>query len=140
MVEMGEAQAESKPMLAGLHLYLPDADSAYARAMASGGKSLYAVQDMEYRDREGGVADPSGNHWYIGTHKGGGHYAPPGFRTVTAGFRGVGLANFLSFLRKGFGAAQGHAHRRLDGDVEAQDHGLSAANPRPRARQSDPAC
>jgi PhnB protein len=106
MVEMGEAQGEWRPMTAGLHLYVPDVEAVYARAIAAGGKPLYPVKDMEYGDREGGVADPSGNDWYIGTHKAGkaGQYAPDGLRSVTAGFRVAGLAEFVGFLRKGFAA------------------------------------
>ena len=104
MLEMGEAQGEWQPMLAGLHLYVPDVDAVYARAIAAGGKSLYAVKAMNYGDREGGVEDPSGNQWYIGTHQGGGHYAPEGLRAVTAGFRVAGLAEFVKFLRKAFAA------------------------------------
>lgn len=105
MVEMGEAQGEKTSVLvAGLHLYVPDVDAVYARAVGAGGKALYAVQDMEYGDREGGVEAPAGIQWYIGTHQGGGHYAPAGMRSLTSGFRVAGLAEFVGFLRKAFGA------------------------------------
>jgi PhnB protein len=50
-----------------LHLYVPDADAAYARAMAAGARALAEPQDMPYGDRHGGVEDPSGNHWWIAT-------------------------------------------------------------------------
>jgi PhnB protein len=68
MVEMGEASGEWRAMVAGLHLYVKDADETYARAIKAGGVSLYEPQDMDYGDREGGVTDPSGNQWYIATH------------------------------------------------------------------------
>lgn len=52
-----------------LHLYVPDADASYARAMAAGAKSLIAPTDMPYGDREADVTDPFGNNWYIGTRQ-----------------------------------------------------------------------
>jgi PhnB protein len=105
MVEMGEAQgANARSMVAGLHLYVPNADEVYARAIAAGGKSLYAPKDMDYGDHEGRVSDPSGNQWYIGTHKSGDHYAPSGFRSVTSGFSVRGTGEFLGFLEKAFAA------------------------------------
>ena len=117
MLEMGEAGGEWRPMLAGLHLYVPDVDGTYARAIAAGGKSLYAVKDMEYGDREGGVTDPSGNDWYIGTRQGGGHYAPEGFRSVTSGVRVAGLKEFLAFARKAFAAKVAEEDKNASGVV-----------------------
>jgi uncharacterized glyoxalase superfamily protein PhnB len=102
MVEMGEASGEWRSMVAGLHLYVKDADETCARAIKAGGVSLYEPQDMEYGDREGGVTDPSGNQWYIGTHKLAKHFAPEGLRSVTAGFSVKGAAAFLAFLEKAF--------------------------------------
>jgi PhnB protein len=103
MVEMGEP-VEPRTMVAALHLYVPDADATYARAIAAGAKSLYEPQDMNYGDREAGVIDPTGNHWYIATHKAGQHFAPQGLRSVTPGFSVRGAAQFLIFLEKAFSA------------------------------------
>ncbi len=52
-----------------IHLYVPDADAVYAKAIAAGGTSIHEVTDMPYGERSGGVADPCGNHWYIATQK-----------------------------------------------------------------------
>jgi PhnB protein len=104
MMEMAEPSGEWKAMPAGVHLYLPDADEVYRRAMAAGGTSLYEPQDMEYGDREGGVKDPSGNDWYIATHRLTGQFAPKGFRTVTPGLSVKGATALLQFLQKAFGA------------------------------------
>jgi PhnB protein len=104
MVEMAEPVGEWKAMPTGVHLYVPDADEAYRRAIAAGGTSLYEPREMEYGDREGGVKDPSGNDWYIGTHKLTGHFAPKGYRTVTAGLSVKGATGLLQFLQKAFGA------------------------------------
>jgi PhnB protein len=104
MLEMADPAEEWKAMLAGLHLYVPNADEVYKRAVEAGAQSLYAPSDMEYGDREGGVQDPSGNHWYIATHKGGKHFAPEGLRSVTAGMSVKDAAKFLEFLAKAFDA------------------------------------
>ncbi len=68
IVEMGEAPEQWKAMKAALHLYVPDADTVYKRAIEAGGTSLHEPADMFYGERSGGVMDPSGNHWYIATH------------------------------------------------------------------------
>jgi len=57
-------------MPTALHLYVRDADSAYARALKVGGVSLHDVREMEYGERAAAVQDPCGNHWYIATYTG----------------------------------------------------------------------
>jgi PhnB protein len=103
MVELGEAVGAPRAMPWSLHMYVPDADETYRRAMKAGGKSLYEPKDMDYGDRESGIADPSGNQWFIATHKGG-HFTPEGLRSVTPGLSIEGAAAFLAFLVKAFAA------------------------------------
>lgn len=67
MLELSEAQASWAPMPGAIHLYVPDADETYQRAMAAGATSLYEVTDMDYGERSGGVRDACGNNWYIAT-------------------------------------------------------------------------
>lgn len=69
MIEISDGGGQWQPMACGLHLYVPDADAAYARAIAAGATSIYQPKDTFYGDRESGVQDSAGNHWYIGTHK-----------------------------------------------------------------------
>jgi PhnB protein len=104
MVEMGEPMEPGKAMTAALHYYVEDADSVYRRALKAGGTSLYEPTDQEYGDREAGVKDPSGNDWYIATHKTGKSYVPEGLRNVNTGFSVTGCAKFLEFLTHAFGA------------------------------------
>ena len=68
MVMLGPASEQHKAMPAMLHLYVPDVDAAYARAIEAGGKSLREPTDEFYGDRSCGVEDPAGNHWWIATH------------------------------------------------------------------------
>jgi PhnB protein len=110
MVEMGEASGEWKPMLAGLHLYVPDAAEVYRRAVNAGAQSLYEPRDMDYGDLEGGIKDPSGNHWYIATQKSGKHFAPEGLRSVIPGISVKDAAKFLGFLERAFGASAAFKH------------------------------
>jgi uncharacterized glyoxalase superfamily protein PhnB len=69
-IGIGEATGGAAPMPAALHLYVKNADAVYRRALAAGAVSIQEPADQEYGDREAGVKDPAGNHWYIATHKG----------------------------------------------------------------------
>ncbi len=69
MLELGQANEQWKSMPASLHLYVPDADATYQRALAAGGVSLMEPADATYGDRTSGIIDPSGNHWFLATFK-----------------------------------------------------------------------
>jgi PhnB protein len=58
------------PMPATLHLYVPDADAAYERALRAGASSIQPPTTQPYGDRSGGVTDPFGNRWFLATHLG----------------------------------------------------------------------
>jgi uncharacterized glyoxalase superfamily protein PhnB len=51
-----------------IHLYMPDTDATYKRALAAGGTSVREPADQFYGDRSAGVRDQFGNQWYIATH------------------------------------------------------------------------
>jgi PhnB protein len=67
MVELADGNEEWKARPCNLHLYVPDTDATYRRAMAAGATSLFEPSDTFYGDRSGGVTDPVGNQWYIAT-------------------------------------------------------------------------
>ena len=67
IVMLGEANDEWKGFKAMIHLYLPDVDEVYRRALAAGGRSVREVSTQDYGDRTGGVEDPAGNQWWIAT-------------------------------------------------------------------------
>lgn len=52
-----------------MHLYVPDVDEQFKRAVAAGATVVTEVEDMFYGDRSGSVRDPFGHLWFIGTHK-----------------------------------------------------------------------
>ncbi|MGH9533580.1 MAG: VOC family protein [Terriglobales bacterium] len=68
VVMLGEPMAGTAPRPSLLHLYLPDVDAAYERALAAGAKSVRAPEDQFYGDRSAGVEDGNGNQWWLATH------------------------------------------------------------------------
>lgn len=68
IIALGEAHGPYQPMPPALHLYVPDADAAYKRALEAGAISIDEPVDQGYGDRSAGVKDPFGNVWYIATH------------------------------------------------------------------------
>jgi len=54
-----------KPMPGAYYVFVDDVDGTYERALAEGGTSIFAPADMPYDERQAGVADASGNLWWI---------------------------------------------------------------------------
>jgi uncharacterized glyoxalase superfamily protein PhnB len=65
VVMMGEANAAFPPMPACLYVYVGDTDAAYAAALGAGAQPLRAPTTQSYGDRNAGVIDPAGNHWWV---------------------------------------------------------------------------
>lgn len=55
------------PFPAMLHLYVPDVDAAYSRAIGAGAVSTRAPADAPDGDRRCGVRDAWGNEWWLTT-------------------------------------------------------------------------
>ena len=51
-----------------LHLYVTDVDTTFADAIKAGAKEAMPLADQFWGDRMGGVVDPFGHQWMIGTH------------------------------------------------------------------------
>jgi len=51
-----------------LHLYVEDADAAFARAVGAGATVTIPLMDAFWGDRFGQVRDPAGHVWSIATH------------------------------------------------------------------------
>ncbi len=67
-VMFGEAETDSMHRPAFLYVTVDDADAAFAKAVQHGGQPLMEPTDQFYGARDGGVLDPAGNWWWIGTH------------------------------------------------------------------------
>ena len=66
-VELADSTDQFPPMAASLHIYAPNCDAVYTRALEAGGKTIRAPMDQAYGERSGGVLDPCGNQWWIAT-------------------------------------------------------------------------
>ena len=68
MLECADAGEHWSAMPAGLHVYVPDIDAAYKRALDAGAVTLMEPADQFYGQRSASVKDPLGNVWHIATH------------------------------------------------------------------------
>jgi uncharacterized glyoxalase superfamily protein PhnB len=68
IVMISDSSERAQATSTTLHLYVTNADAVYEKALKAGGTSLMEPTDQFYGDRSGGVKDPAGNHWHIGTH------------------------------------------------------------------------
>lgn len=104
-----------EPMPTAIHLYVPDVDEAYERAVKAGAKSLMPVSDQPYGERSGGVEDVHGNRWYIATP-----FVPlqtiaKDLHTVTVYFHPIGAQGFIDFVTNAFGGKE--LMRHAEGDM-----------------------
>ncbi|MGA7915836.1 MAG: VOC family protein [Candidatus Acidiferrales bacterium] len=68
IVAVGELRGGFATMPFHMHVYVPDVDAVYARAVEAGAKTLRAPKDEPYGDRAATVADAFGNFWSLATH------------------------------------------------------------------------
>jgi PhnB protein len=55
------------PLPANVHIYVPDVDATYQRALAAGGTSVQEPVQKQDEDKRGGVKDAGGTTWWIAT-------------------------------------------------------------------------
>ena len=108
----GAEHIEPKP--AAIHLYVPNVNDAYRRALAAGAKPLFPLKDQPYGERSGGVEDPTGNRWYIATTVVPLEQISKHLHTVTVYFHVIGAARFIDFLTKAFEAEELMRHEEND--------------------------
>jgi PhnB protein len=116
VIEMGEAHGEFQPMPSAIHLYVPNADAFYRKALEAGATSLRQPANMFYGDREASVKDPFGNYWYIATHISDVHGEempetkvspiPEGYQSVTPYLAVRKAEELLDFVKNAFGATE----------------------------------
>lgn len=68
VVMMGERPDGRDAVHCSTHVYVPDVDAAYQRALTAGATSISEPKGQPYGDRTCGVRDAEGNIWWIGTH------------------------------------------------------------------------
>ncbi|MEJ5976125.1 VOC family protein [Novosphingobium sp. PS1R-30] len=64
---IGGALADWPAQDAHLHLYVPDVDATYARALELGAQAVQAPEQKDDADRRGGFRDPGGLTWWVAT-------------------------------------------------------------------------
>lgn len=114
MIELSDGNEQYSARPAAIHIYVPDTDGAFQRALDAGAASLHPVEEMFYGERSGSVKDPFGNHWYIATHHGAG-YIPEGMRTVNTCLHPAGADRLIDFLKQAFAAEEVEVHRESEG-------------------------
>ena len=67
VVMMGERPDGRDPVHCSTHVYVPDVDVAYQRALAAGATSIAESQDQPYGDRTSDIRDSEDNIRWIGT-------------------------------------------------------------------------
>jgi uncharacterized glyoxalase superfamily protein PhnB len=102
---------------AALHLYVPDVDATFARAVEQGAQPIFPPTEQFYGDRESGLKDPFGNTWYVATHKASPDRAPEGLLAVTPFLQVQGVDGLLTFAGEAFGAETVGRHADPEGVV-----------------------
>jgi PhnB protein len=103
-----------RPM--AFHVYVPDTDAVYQRALDRGAVSIQPPADQEYGERSGSVRDRSGNQWYIATFRGD-TYFRPGFPIVQPYLHPLRAEPVIQFLKRAFGASEMGRYTAPDGVV-----------------------
>ena len=55
---------------AHVHVYVPDVDATYRRALEAGAESIQEPVRKQDEDRRGGVKDAGGTTWWIASREG----------------------------------------------------------------------
>ena len=104
------------PMPSAFHVYVPDCDATYARAVEAGGVSIDKPADQFYGERSANVKDAAGNFWYIATYKGE-SYKWPGAPTVQTSLHPLRAEPVINFVKRAFGAVELGRHATPDGEI-----------------------
>ena len=59
--------ADATPTAAHVHVYVPDVDATYRKALDAGAASVQAPVKKQDADKRGGVRDSGGTTWWIST-------------------------------------------------------------------------
>lgn len=106
-----------KQMPTAIHLYVPDVDEAYQRAVNAGATSLFEPADQPYGERSGAVQDPFGNRWYIATPDMPLHEIDKDLHSVTLYLHPIGAQQLIDVLSDAFGAEEVMRNQTPDGMI-----------------------
>jgi PhnB protein len=117
VIELGDSNEQYPQRSMTTHLYVPDVDATFARALQAGAASIYApTDDHPSGDRWGAATDPFGNTWYIATVKGW-VPGPEGVLSVQPYLHVRNAHNMIPFVEEALGAEATGVHKSPDGIV-----------------------
>jgi PhnB protein len=117
VIELGDANEQYPQRQMTTHLYVPDADATFARALQAGAASLYApTDDHPSGDRWGALKDQFGNNWYIAKPRDW-TPGPEGLRSVQPYLHLRGADKMIPFMEAAFGAETIGLHKSPEGIV-----------------------
>ena len=117
VIELGDANEQYPQRSMTTHLYVPDADATYARALRAGAIGVYApTDDHPSGDRWGEAKDPFGNTWYIATRRSQVSGAE-GFLTVQPYLHLRAAHKMIPFAESALGAKATGVHKSPEGLV-----------------------
>ncbi len=126
-------------LTSALHVYVPDCDAAYGRALEAGAVTLMGSKgeptDQPYGERSAAVQDAFGNYWYIATHLAS---APAGedIGSVLPYLHPEGALKYIDFLKRAFGAEEmavyEHAGRVMHASMRVGSAVLEMGEPEDR--------
>ncbi len=67
VIMLGDRQSDWTPMPAYVHIYVPDVDDTYRRALTAGATAIQEPIKKDDPDRRAGVMDAGGTTWWIAT-------------------------------------------------------------------------
>ncbi|HSC81683.1 MAG TPA: VOC family protein [Chitinolyticbacter sp.] len=70
VIMLADAHPDWPAVLAHVHIYVPDVDATYQRALAAGATSVQEPVQKADEDKRGGVKDAGGTTWWIATRIG----------------------------------------------------------------------
>ena len=127
VIELGDATEQYPQRSMTTHLYVPDADAIFARALHAGAVSIYApTDDHPSGDRWGAATDPFGNTWYIATPKGW-VPGPEGVLTVQPYLHLRNAHQMIPFIEAALDAKVSGLHKSPDGVVHHATIEIAAA-------------
>ena len=104
------------PMPTAFHVYVPDCDVTYVRALEAGATSLHEPADQFYGERSAAVKDAAGNFWYIATYKGD-SYKWKGAPTLQPFLHPLRAEPVIKFVTRAFGAQELGRYATPDGVI-----------------------
>lgn len=67
VVMLADGNTDWPPMSSYVHIYVPDVDDTYRRALEAGASAVQEPVQKDDPDKRGGVRDPGGTTWWIAT-------------------------------------------------------------------------